>query len=638
MDDRGLATAIRTYSRDIVRKETWDEICDRVSRGNCAHGPVSSDEERDLYNGIRAGILLPGGRHMWSVGAPGREFISNCHTTGWNAGFSAHYRYMFLRLAEGGGVGSNYSNHEMRLPHTLHMPDVMFEMHSSHDDYASCVPIIERMNFGKKYSSPISIRDNRNGWADALSLVLDAIESGAPSRITLDFTHIRARGKPLHGSGGTASGPQALMEMISDIIGHTNKQMLSNQPADSCYAIRIAHAISRAVMAGNVRRSAQIALKHWRDPDIMEFVGLKEREDISTINMSVIATPGFWDSDILMHVVRGMKKCGEPGIFNWCAAQNDHRDDRIPFRLFAVNPCGELPLPQWGSCCLGSVNAADSTTYEFELMTRFLMRGTCFPSQDKRSQAIINEYRIIGTGLTGFADWMALHGHQYRSAIMRNPTVADQLRVWYQTVRRAANMYAEEMGVPLPLRVTCCAPTGTMSKLHGISEGIQPHLYDYFVNRVIYADTDPDVRRLEQAGYHVEASVNAPNSVCVEFPMRAGILRTVEQIETAADIGIEGQLAMQAMVQECYADSSISYTVNFDAEAYTDEQIADLLRRYGPMLKGTTLMPLCGGRYRQLPQERITREQYYEMADKLGHRHGAAGECVGGVCQSRDFM
>jgi hypothetical protein len=40
-------------------------------------------------------------------------------------------------------------------------------------------------------------------------------------------------------------------------------------------AMDIDHAIARCVVAGNVRRSARMSIKHWLDPDILDFIGCK---------------------------------------------------------------------------------------------------------------------------------------------------------------------------------------------------------------------------------------------------------------------------------------------------------------------------------------------------------------------------
>lgn len=641
MDDRQRAIVDRTYARDITRKETWAEIVTRVTRGNCAKDPDITDNEIDMLKWhINTHRILPGGRHMWSVGAPGREFIDNCFATGWSKGFVEHYRFLFMRLMEGGGVGSDYSN-DVIGPHApvVHNIVANIKIEGRHQDYEKCKPYITNNTY---LSVTYHIYDSREGWARALVILLELMchgesktlrnETGENGRfaVTFDFSHIRAEGKPLHGSGGTASGPAALMAMFSAIIALSEHYY--ERKANSKLCIMISHEIAKAVMAGNTRRSAQIGLKDWQDHDIDEFIALKWEHEIYTMNLSVKAYGAFWQSTLLHDIAVSCRENGEPGLANLDLIRVNCPD------FFSLNPCGELPLPEFGSCCLGSVNLAackseDDIKSTFRLLARFLVRGTLFPCQDPKTQAVRDEHRIIGCGITGLADWCSLYGVEYGSK-----TMEDLAYTWRKIVVESANEYCDRLGINRPRAYTTCAPTGTMSKVAGCSEGIQPHLYDYFVNRVIYKADHPKLGELGRLGFKTEDSVNARGSKVVSFPMRAGVLKHVQSIETAATIGVERQLEMQRIMQQHYADNSVSFTVNFDPAGYSADQIEALLRKYGPLLKGTTLMPFVGDKYQQLPQEQITKEEYEQMVANIGsHAHGVAGECKGGVCNARPF-
>lgn len=643
MDSRGIEIVNRTYAREIARRETWDEICSRVARGNCAKAKCDDIEQELLKQLIQDHCILPGGRHMWSVGAPGREFVSNCFVSGWSDGWIEHYAFIFLRLMEGGGVGSDYSNEAMSLPIKPKKDiRVNFSIDSDHDDAAECAHIMrQQLETGIcRKSATYAIRDSREGWAKALRILLSMLSRGYShfvgpyyrNGITFDFSHIRARGKPLHGSGGAASGPAALMQMFHDIFLLFRRYTSANKPLDSKFAILLSHYIAKAVMAGNTRRSAQIGLKSWRDSDIMDFIKLKQDEDVYTMNLSVIVDENAWQSSIIDAIAKHMAETGEPGIVNRTALDAANK----PYHIFSTNPCGELPLPEFGSCCLASVNVGKSLPTMFKMASRFLVRGTLFRAQDARTQDFIDNHRVIGCGITGFADWMAMNKLSYSHG--NHDVIANAFMAWRNLVVGSANEYCRELGINQPAAYTTCAPTGTMSKVAGCSEGIQPYLYDYFINRVTFRNDHPALKQLEAEGYDIEPAESLEGSSFALFPMRAGVLQHVESIETAADIGIEPQLAMQALAQEHYADNSISFTVNFDAELYSSADIANLLRRYGPKLKGTTLMPFAGAKYKQLPQERISAERYNAMVERIGqHAHGSAGECAGGVCMARPF-
>ena len=126
---------------------------------------------------------------------------------------------------------------------------------------------------------------------------------------------IRSKGAPIKGFGGTASGPEDLVWGISEIGKILEKRAGKKiRPVD---ALDIMNIIGAVVVAGNVRRSAQIAIG---DPDDVEYL-LAKRWDLGNIpswramsNNSVVCNDigdlhdFFWD---------GYEGKGEPyGLIN----------------------------------------------------------------------------------------------------------------------------------------------------------------------------------------------------------------------------------------------------------------------------------------------------------------------------------
>lgn len=93
--------------------------------------------------------------------------------------------------------------------------------------------------------------DTREGWAELLHKSGMALMTGAG--IGVDYSALREKGAPIKKTGGTASGPTALMQMINETGRH--------------------------VMQGGSRRSAIWAGLNWNHPDIMEFISLKNWSD-----------------------------------------------------------------------------------------------------------------------------------------------------------------------------------------------------------------------------------------------------------------------------------------------------------------------------------------------------------------------
>src|SRR5690606_27462559 len=96
-----------------------------------------------------------------------------------------------------------------------------------------------------------------------------------------------------------------------------------------------------------------------------------------------------------------------------------------------TNPCGEQPLPDYGCCCLGSLNLTayvkdpftESASFDFELMDRVtkisvrmldhVLTATKWPLEEQRREA--DAKRRLGRGFTGLGDALIMLGVRYDS-------------------------------------------------------------------------------------------------------------------------------------------------------------------------------------------------------------------------------
>ena len=141
-------------------------------------------------------------------------------------------------------------------------------MAASHHDQSEVAPLLSSSPAG---AAVVKVDDSREGWVDALRLILDTAENGG-GEVALDVSDVRPRGSVIHGFGGTASGPGPLVQMLRDVTEIING---CTGPLSSLDAMDIDHAIAKCVVAGNVRRSARMSIKHWADPDILDFINCK---------------------------------------------------------------------------------------------------------------------------------------------------------------------------------------------------------------------------------------------------------------------------------------------------------------------------------------------------------------------------
>ena len=89
--------------------------------------------------------------------------------------------------------------------------------------------------------------DTREEWADVTQRAVSCLMTGGG--IGIDYSRLRAKGRPLTKTGGTASGPLPLMQIINEV--------------------------GRGVMQGGSRRSALYASMNWKHDDINDFIVAK---------------------------------------------------------------------------------------------------------------------------------------------------------------------------------------------------------------------------------------------------------------------------------------------------------------------------------------------------------------------------
>jgi adenosylcobalamin-dependent ribonucleoside-triphosphate reductase len=334
-----------------------------------------------------------------------------------------------------------------------------------------------------------------------------------------------------------------------------------------------------------------------------------------------------------------MKRDGEPGF--WNSSLSAVGEVEPPF---TTNPCGEVPFGQWDVCNLGHINLerfpedTEGALEAFRLMTRFLIRATFGDIMNPHQKAVVSKNRRIGVGFFGYHHWVVYQGFRF-SESHHITAIREKMRGFYDVCRKEAREYAFKLRIPEPIKVTCVAPTGSISLMPGVTSGCQPIFARYYLRRVRYADTDANLKGLMEKGYPIEPSVNEPNTKIVSFFCKDPLVASCEErgtdlslVEEQSEISLSDHLAVQSMIQNEFADNAISYTINFDPKRTSTEEIVEILKVHLPHLKGTTLMPEGNSRP-QMPFERIAKEQFEEAEGRgIGRVSDKEMECLNGAC------
>lgn len=618
-------------------KEQWHETCERVINGTFTilkrHILLNdlpwSDEQgqclaREAYDRMFAMKWLPPGRGLQVMGSRVLDkglaaALNNCafiSTANLDADPTLPFRFMMDMSMLGVGVGFDTLGAGKL---TLHLP--------TGEPEAFVVP------------------DTREGWVESMELLLQSYFLPGRRPVQFDYAGVRPKGARIKTFGGTSSGPQPLRRMHAKMMELLDRKARSADPRIDARTITdLMNLIGRAVVSGNVRRSAQIAygspwdgdyvgLKDWRRPENEERMRYdKDNPERSgwgwTSNNSVLIPTLGTDYAALAERIRVN---GEPGLLFLPNMKGNARMGEAKHDpAVATNPCAEMPLESGELCTLVEVFPARHATLQDFLRTlKFAylygkvvtLTSTHWPE----TNAIMKRNRRIGLSLTGLAQFLHREGLA---------TLATWCREGYAFIQDLDEEYSGWMAVPRSIRMTTVKPSGTVSLVAGATPGMHFLESRYHVRRVRAPNGSALAQAAAEAGYHVEPSVEDPEADVVEFPIDAGEGRY------AHEVSMWEQLQLAALLQEVWSDNAVSCTVTFHPET-EGKDIARALDYFQYRLKTISFLPrVHGGAYPQMPYEAITKERYDELRARIRGEirlaHGALGKretgCDGDRC------
>ncbi len=628
----GELVYMRTYSRikKNGKNERWWETVKRVVEGTYAMQKKWIDSHQlgwnawqaqrsaqEMYDRIFNMKFLPPGRGLWAMGTSITEkkglyaALNNC------------------AFVSTGTIKDDYSK-----PFCFLMDASMLGVGVGFDTKGAGEIVVKGPNTDRK-SEQFEIPDSREGWVESVKLLLESYFHGT-SVVYFDYDMIRDEGEPIKGFGGVSSGYEPLQEIHQEIRKVLDKNV--DEPISVTTIVDVMNLIGKCVVAGNVRRTAEIV---FGDPYDDEYLDLKNyevnphRETYGwTSNNSLFAELGMDYTEVCKRIVDN----GEPG-FAWLENMRGYsrlkngRDNK-DHRAMGGNPCLEQTLESYELCCLVETfpnNHESLEDYKRTLKYAYLYAKTVTLGKTHwpDTNRVMLRNRRIGCSVSGIAQFITKHGMEV-------------LRKWleegYENIQEWDKQYSDWFAVPKSIKTTSVKPSGTVSLLVGATPGMHYPESRFYIRRMRLSNQSELIEPLKKAGYNVEPAFGSENStMVVDVPVDMG-----EGIRTAAELSIWEQFSLAAFLQRHWADNQVSCTATFDPETEADE-LPHVLKYFQYRLKGISLLPRKnGGAYKQMPYEAIDEKTYHFEVEKLGKLSfvGVEGEeaeidkfCNNDVCE-----
>lgn len=291
-----------------------------------------------------------------------------------------------------------------------------------------------------------------------------------------------------------------------------------------------------------------------------------------------------------------------------------------------VHNCGEVPMPDYESCNLGSVNLVkfvdfdwSKTSWKKKIDWKRLRTVVRLAAQFLDNVIDLNNYPIpqieertkhnrrMGLGLMGFAKMLTKMGIRYGSEesfkiageVMK--FITDEARKMSLELGRARgsfpgfkdSIWANKFDAMRNATVTSIAPTGTISMIADSSSGIEPLFALSYIKTVmdgtkLYYSDDVFEHVLKVRGLY---SPELMQEVIDHGSVQGidDIPKEIRQVFVVAhDISVDGHVKMQAAFQK-YTDLAVSKTINMPADATVEDVEKAYMQAWKEGCKGITI-------------------------------------------------
>lgn len=429
------------------------------------------------------------------------------------------------------------------------------------------------------------------------------------------FSNIRPRGDIINTTKGVASGPVSF--------------------------IKIYDSTTNVIKQGGKRRGANMAVLNIEHPDIEEFISSKKNlRELSNFNISIGISDNFMNcvlknqefslinpknkkivkkinaKKLFEDVCKYAWFSGDPGLVFLDEINRKNPTPKIG-RMDATNPCGEVPLLNYESCNLGSINLSkivENGKINYEKLKKIVHSAVhfldnvidCNKYPLPEIEKITKDNRKIGLGIMGFADILIKLRISYNS--QEALEVAEKIISFISKEAKTASVFlGKERGnfpnfgkstlkIKFPYMrnatVTTIAPTGSISIIAGCSSGIEPLFAITYIRDVMEGkqlleiNNDFKLEAIQQGIYRDSLIKKIALTGTLEKTNLPGEFKKI--YITSLEIPIEQQIKIQSIFQK-HVDNAVSKTINLKKSSGVEEIKKAYLLAWKLKCKGITV-------------------------------------------------
>jgi len=566
----------RTYAKYLpeeLRRESRDETIKRNMDMHIRKFPQLAEPIEKAYEQVYAGRVVPSMRSFQFAG----EAIERRNNRMFNCSFINITKYrdfadLFYMSMSGVGVG--------------------FSVKKTHIKSLPAIP-------EGAVEAPYVIADSAEGWCDSL------MELFRNPDLQFDYTTIRPMGAPLS-TGGTASGPKALIKMHANVRAILRKAVGRQLTPFECH--RISCLIADCVVVGGVRRGALISLFDVDDEELLNCKAnnwWEKYPELARANNSAVLRKD--DPDFKDKAGRVIDACfaggqAEPGL----SLTND--DD------MGFNPCHEIALKSMGVCNLTEINAAQCFSKEdwLKAVVSATIIGTLqatytdFKYVQPEWKKNADDEALLGVSITGQAEAQAI-------------LTPENLSEGAKTAVEVNKLWAAKLGIKPARRITTTKPSGTSSSWLGTTAGVHAGHEIRYIRRVRMDKSSALSKALSKRfpAFVVDDPFNS-NDMIMQVPIKLYDTTLLRSQETAVQCLERVKALYDNWILPGHVEGpnthNISLTINY--HEHEKEAIRRWMLDNRNSYYGISLIPYDGGDYKYLPYSQPPHPEVFEILDK----------------------